>query len=224
ITDTGETWLMIHTGSRGLGQAVFAHHARNASSDATKLLVLDAETDAGRAYVADADWALRYASANRRAILSACDEVLRARLRVGVELSTVVDVPHNFLRSEEHFGERFWVHRKSALSAASGELTLVPGSMAGPSFHVIGRGSAESLDSCAHGAGRSMSRSEARRTVTPASLRRQMRAVTFDERAENALVEEAPEAYKDPRAVMRAQRELDKTVRELRPVINYKAP
>ena len=114
--------------------------------------------------------------------------------------------------------------RVSALSAASGELTLVPGSMAGPSFHVIGRGSVEALDSCAHGAGRSMSRSEARREITPASLRRQMKGVTFDERGENALVEEAPEAYKDPRAVMRAQQDLVKTVRQLKPLINYKAP
>lgn len=224
VTATGEIWIMIHTGSRGLGQAVFAHHARDATSGDTKLLVLDSETVAGRAYLADIGWALRYASANRHAILNACDEALRARLGSGVEPSTVVDVPHNFLRSEEHFGERLWVHRKSALSAAGGELTLVPGSMAGPSFHVIGRGSAESLDSCAHGAGRSMSRSEARREITPASLRRQMKGVTFDQRGENALVEEAPEAYKDPRSVMRAQRDLVKTVRQLKPLINYKAP
>jgi len=224
VTATGEAWIMIHTGSRGLGQAVFAHHARSASSADTKLLVLDSETAAGRAYLADIGWALRYASANRQAILNACDEALRVRLGFGVEPSTVIDVPHNFLRSEEHFGERFWVHRKSALSAASGELTLVPGSMAGPSFHVTGRGCPESLDSCAHGAGRRMSRSEARREVTATSLRRQMKGVTFDERAESVLVEEAPEAYKDPRAVMRAQRDLVKTMRQLKPVINYKAP
>jgi tRNA-splicing ligase RtcB len=224
VTATGEVWIMIHTGSRGLGQAVFAHHARNASKEDTKLLVLDAETDTGQAYVADIAWALGYASANRHAILRACDEALQARLGFGVEPSTVIDVPHNFLRSEEHFGERFWVHRKSALSAADGELTLVPGSMAGPSFHVLGRGSKRALASCAHGAGRSMSRSEARREVTPASLRRQMRGVTFDERAESALVEEAPEAYKDPRAVMRAQRDLVKTVRVLKPVVNFKSP
>ena len=224
VMATGEAWIMIHTGSRGLGQAIFAHHARNASSGDTRLLVLDSETAAGRAYLADFGWALRYASANRQAILGACDEALQARLGFGVEPGTVIDVPHNFLRFEEHAGERLWVHRKSALSAARGELTLVPGSMAGPSFHVIGRGSAESLDSCAHGAGRCMSRTEARRKVSPASLRRQMQGVTFDERSQEALVEEAPEAYKDPRAVMRAQRDLVRTARQLKPLISYKAP
>jgi tRNA-splicing ligase RtcB len=129
---------------------------------------------------------------------------------------------HNHVRRETHFGQALWVHRKGAMSAASGELGVLPGSMGTETFHVEGRGCADALCSSAHGAGRAMSRDEARRKVSVRELERQLRRVWFDPRAAPALREEAPSAYKDVRAVLRAQRELTRIVRRLRPVLCYK--
>jgi tRNA-splicing ligase RtcB (3'-phosphate/5'-hydroxy nucleic acid ligase) len=129
---------------------------------------------------------------------------------------------HNFLRRETHSGTDLWVHRKGAISARAGEPGVVPGSMGTPTFHVVGRGSSRSLCSSSHGAGRAMSRGEARRKIGAGELRRQLRGVWFDERRADALRDEAPAAYKDIGRVMRAQSELTKIVRRLRPVLSYK--
>ena len=108
------------------------------------------------------------------------------------------------------------------MPARSGEAGVLPGSMGSASFHVEGRGCADALCSSAHGAGRLLSRTAARRKVTEAELRRQMRGVWFDHRLSDKLRDEAPAAYKDIRAVVRAQHELVKVIRVLRPVLNYK--
>lgn len=115
-----------------------------------------------------------------------------------------------------------WVHRKGAMPAWRGQAGVLPGSMGSLSFHVAGRGRAEALCSSAHGAGRILSPTEARRTVTSRDLRRQMGKVWYDFRQSDRLRDEAPAAYKDIRAVARAQRDLVKVVRVLRPVLNYK--
>lgn len=117
-----------------------------------------------------------------------------------------------------------WVHRKGAISARDGEAGIIPGSMGSPSYHVAGRGNAESLCSSSHGAGRAMSRTEARRVVSANALLRQMEGVLFDHRLTNRLRDEAPQAYKDIGAVMRAQKDLTRIVRRLEPVLVFKAP
>jgi tRNA-splicing ligase RtcB len=111
---------------------------------------------------------------------------------------------------------------KGAMSAAEGQWGALPGSMGAVSFHVMGRGCENALCSSAHGAGRLQSRTEARRSVTAAALRRQMAGVWYDYRNAETLRDEAPSAYKDIRAVSRAQRELAKVVRVLTPILNYK--
>jgi tRNA-splicing ligase RtcB len=108
------------------------------------------------------------------------------------------------------------------MPARGGEQGLLPGSMGSPSFHVEGRGQEEALCSSAHGAGRALSRAAARGDVTARELRRQMAGVWYDYRLVERLLDEAPSAYKDVRAVLRAQRELVKVTRTLRPVLNYK--
>jgi tRNA-splicing ligase RtcB len=133
-----------------------------------------------------------------------------------------VECHHNFIRRETHLGEALWVHRKGAVPAALGEAGIIPGSMGAASFHVEGRGCEEALCSSAHGAGRAMSRDAARRAIPVRELERQMRGVWFDRRRAALLRDEAPGAYKDVHAVMRAQRELTKVVRMLRPVLSYK--
>ena len=129
---------------------------------------------------------------------------------------------HNHARREIHFGRDLWVHRKGAMSAGAGQAGLLPGSMGSESYHVEGRGCEQSLCSSAHGAGRSMSRDEAQRSLKPREVEHQLRGVWFDHRLLSDLREEAPRAYKDIRAVARAQRDLTRIVRRLRPVLCYK--
>jgi tRNA-splicing ligase RtcB (3'-phosphate/5'-hydroxy nucleic acid ligase) len=109
------------------------------------------------------------------------------------------------------------------MPAAEGEPGIVPGSMGTPSYHVVGRGAPGALASSAHGAGRAMSRSEARRVISARALASQLGGVWWDHRRAEVLRDEAPAAYKDIQAVMKAQRELVRVVRRLSPVLSYKA-
>lgn len=223
-------WLMVHTGSRAMGGAIRDHHVRlaqgpgpGASADeATGLAWLDAESDAGRAYLADHAWALRYADAKRRAIADAAAAAVLAAVGAEPEPATYFACAHNHVRREAHFGEALWVHRKGAIPAADGERGIVPGTMGTASFHTLGRGCEASLRSSSHGAGRAMSRTEARRRIRVRDLERDVRGVWFDRRLAVRLVEEAPGAYRDVGKVMRAQRDLTRIVRRLRPVLSWK--
>ena len=135
---------------------------------------------------------------------------------------TSITTDHNHVALEQHGASKLWVHRKGAMVLQAGELGVLPGSMGTLSFHVEGRGCKEALNSSAHGAGRTMSRSEAARKVSHAELQRQMKGVWFDWRLADAIRDEAPSAYKDIRAVLKAQHDLVKVRRTLRPLLNYK--
>ncbi len=214
----GGLWLMLHSGSRGIGQAIREHHG---GCDGALTNVV-AESEGGEAYLRDLSWALDYAKQSRRRMA----EVVAARLSdlIGAAplWDTYVDCHHNFVRREEHQGQRLWVHRKGAISAMEGEQGIIPGSMGSPSFHVTGRGEPESLCSSSHGAGRVMSRTDARRTISSRAFSEQMRGIWFDHRIARRLRDEAPGAYKDIGSVMRAQRKLTRIVRRLEPVLVYK--
>ena len=124
---------------------------------------------------------------------------------------------------EGHGGRTLWVHRKGAQRVEPDLLGIVPGSMGSPSYHIAGRMVAEALCSAAHGAGRALPRGQARRHIRARQLDQQMRGVWFDARLRNPLREEAPAAYKNIGDVMRAQHGLVRIVRQLRPVLVYKA-
>jgi tRNA-splicing ligase RtcB (3'-phosphate/5'-hydroxy nucleic acid ligase) len=221
----GRLWVMLHTGSRGVGQAIRDFHlerARQNVAASAPLVAIDSESPPGADYLADMDWALRYAGANRAAILAAVVEILEQRFGAMPMPESRIDCHHNFVRCEEHSQGPLWVHRKGALSARDGEAGIIPGSMGSASFHVIGRGCRASLCSSSHGAGRAMSRDEARRTISPRDLERQMHGVWFDHRMAQRLRDEAPQAYKDIHSVMRAQHGLTRVARMLRPVLSYK--
>jgi tRNA-splicing ligase RtcB len=215
-------WLTVHSGSRAMGQAIMKHHLEGAEPTRGRIAVLRADSDAGRAYLADVDWARRYASANREAIVSAVAAVLSDQFGVKLDRTTAISSDHNHVRMETHGGCQVWVHRKGALSARDGEAGIIPGSMGAPTFHVLGRGCAAALCSSSHGAGRAMSRSEARRRIPVRQLSRETEGIWLDRRLERRLVDEAPSAYKDIRRVMRTQRKLTRIVRELSPVLSYK--
>jgi tRNA-splicing ligase RtcB (3'-phosphate/5'-hydroxy nucleic acid ligase) len=217
-------WIMLHSGSRAMGQAITAHHVAIAErqSGRRKLPSLDAESPEGKAYLADVEWAIAYANESRLAMLHAVEEVLDNLFACGLDLATLIHANHNHVRQEVHGGEQLWVHRKGALPADDGVAGVIPGSMGSPSYHVTGRGAADSLRSSSHGAGRAMSRGEAAQAISPRQLAREMRCVWFDVVQTRHLCDEAPSAYKDVQAVMRAQRELTRIDRVLRPLLSYK--
>jgi tRNA-splicing ligase RtcB len=225
--DENRLWVMLHTGSRGIGQSIrdfHLEHARQVANTSAELPALDAQTPAGTAYLSDMTWALNYARANRDAILSAVIDAMRTLFNIDPVPGSGIDCHHNFVRSESHFGEQLWVHRKGAVPAAGSEAGIIPGSMGTQSFHVEGRGCAASLCSSSHGAGRAMSRDQARRKISTRDFHRQLQSVWFDHRLAPRLRDEAPAAYKDIHAVMRAQKELTRVVRVLRPILSYKGP
>ncbi len=211
--EEGLLWAAVHSGSRGAGKAIRdAHVGDRGAFDP----LLDASPE-GRAYLADSTWARAYARENRRALLDAVGVVLEGVLGAA-PTGAPIDCDHNHVEPYA----RGWLHRKGAISARAGEPGVIPGSMATLTYHVEGRGCAEALWSSSHGAGRRCSRTEARRRFDPGRLRAQMGGVFFDEARAGRLVEEAPGAYRDIEAVMRAQRTLTRIVRRLRPVLSYK--
>jgi tRNA-splicing ligase RtcB len=196
------------------------HHRRAAGGGSLASLL--ASEPGGRAYLADLAWALAYADANRRALLAAVAAVLQEALGAEMEPHTLMTCHHNHVRQETHGGLPRWVHRKGAISASHGELGVIPGSMGSASYHVEGRGHAPALCSASHGAGRRMSRSEARRRISGRTLAAQLGGVFWDHRRTEELRDEAPGAYKDIGRVMRAQRALVRIVRRLEPVLAFK--
>lgn len=214
-------WVMVHSGSRGMGQAITAHHTRGAAR-ASGLTCLDAETDAGRAYLADVAWARIYAAENRLAMLRAVDSILDEGFSAAIDWTTLIHSDHDHVRREIHFGDEFWIHRKGGQPASAGEAGIIPGSMGTSTFHVEGRGCTEALMTCSHGAGRQLSRIAARRSTGASQLERQLRGIRYDRRRSFALRDEAPEAYKNIESVLRAQKDLVKITRRLRPLLSYK--
>jgi tRNA-splicing ligase RtcB len=219
-----QLWLMVHSGSRSAGQAITAHHGALAGSQSNRhqLLSLDAESAEGAAYLTDVAWAICYARENRLAIVAAVREMMHSLFGVTADADSLIQCHHNHVLRESHFGKTYWVHRKGALPAGIDEPGLIPGSMGTVSFHVSGRGHAPALCSSSHGAGRSMSRGDAYKQIGRRQFERELKGIWFDHRRIDALRDEAPSAYKDIVAVMRAQRDLTRIERRLRPILSYK--
>ena len=222
VDEDGRLWLMVHSGSRAVGPAVRDHHMAQATPVGGGLKSLAAEQGSGTAYLSDARWAQRFASANRQQIALLVEDVVAQAAGGYLQWGDAITTDHNHVELEIHGTQRLWVHRKGAMPAHPNQPGVLPGSMGSLSYHVIGRGCSDALCSSAHGAGRLLSRTEARKSVTERDLRRQMGDVWYDFRQANRLRDEAPSVYKDIRAVVRAEHDLVKVVRVLRPVLNYK--
>lgn len=219
VDEQGALWVMVHSGSRGLGPALRDLHRGRAQGP---LAGLWADSPEGRAYLCDLALARAWARANRERMLSATAALLEHRLGLEHDPESWLDCDHNHVQREEHGGRALWVHRKGAIAAARGQAGLVPGSMGDSSFHTVGRGHADALGSSSHGAGRRMSRGEARSRFDRHALADQCRGVVVDPRRLGHLAEEAPRAYKPIQVVMKAQRALCRPLRRLRPVLSYR--
>ena len=182
---------------------------------------LDTETDAGLAYLTDLGVALAFAKENRSNLVARALEVVASVLSFSPPESASeawFDVHHNFVARESWSGHDLYVHRKGAVASGAGELALVPGSMGTASYVVRGLGHPETFGSCSHGAGRVMSRREARAKVDPKALARAMKRVVYPPGMETSLVTEAPSAYRDVRAVLDDEADLVTPILRLEPL------
>ncbi|MFL5346696.1 MAG: RtcB family protein [Hyalangium sp.] len=215
----GDLWLLLHTGSRGVGAAIAAHHLRVAQAHGEGSLPgLRTDTPEGAACLADTAQACRFARANRDTLTRRAVEVLAEALGQGPDLDSRVDVHHNHVAAESHFGRTLLIHRKGAVGLAPGQRGLIPGSMGTASYLVAGRGEPRAFGSCSHGAGRVMTRREARERIRPAALEHAMRRVVFDAGRAASLVEEAPAAYRDITEVLEDEEELVTPLLRLTPI------
>lgn len=226
----GQVWMVLHTGSRFLGALIREWyidiaHKMNHGTVSRAMVRLPVDSAEAEAYLQDATTAVLFAKASRLAIAQRVLEVLEdipgLNSTPGVSDSTGrIDVPHNTVTREIHFGQSLVVHRKGAQALEKGQRGLLPGSMGTSSYIVEGRGNAFSFRSCSHGAGRKLTRSDARRKISAARFERSMHGVIFP--SDKDLIEEAPDAYKDVRKVLRSQRDLLKILHELRPLLVIK--
>ena len=232
-TDERDTvWLMLHSGSRGPGNTLALRHIeaakgamRRAAVDLPdpELAYVAQGTPEFDAYIADLTWAQAYAFGNRERMMRvALDELAAAAGRHTDLAVTTINNHHNYARREHHDGRDLWITRKGAISARPGELGVIPGSMGTGSFVVRGLGNPAAYMSAAHGAGRAMSRRQARRTFTVEDIEAAMEGRTWLRRAAAALIDEIPGAYKDLDTVMADQTDLVEVVHHLDTVVNYK--
>lgn len=225
----GKVWVMLHSGSRGIGNKIGSHFIAEAKELLThrgvklpdkNLAWFDEGTELFDDYVFAVEWAQDYAAKNRQVMMSAVIEALRMTLPEFVLEATAINCHHNYVARESHFGADVYVTRKGAIRAGKGELGIIPGSMGAKSFIVRGRGNADSFESCAHGAGRKMSRTAAKRRFNRQDLVEQTRGVEC--RKDKAVIDEIPAAYKDIDAVMANQNDLVKIVTTLKQVVCVK--
>jgi tRNA-splicing ligase RtcB len=219
----GKLWLLIHSGSRAMGQLISAHHLHSAEIDTSSgLKFLNADSDDGKQWFEDQQWARQYAAANRIAMLDAIQRAVLDPLEIPIDHDSLIHLDHNHLQQETHDGRELWVHRKGAQALPTDEISVIPGTMGTTTYVVAGRGNGDALNSCSHGAGRTMSRSEAFNTLSTKVLQREMIGVWFDERKSHRLVDETPSAYKDIRNVMKAQKDLIRIIDQRQPILNFK--
>jgi tRNA-splicing ligase RtcB len=230
LDEEQRVWFMLHSGSRGVGNAIGTHFIELAKQDMRRWMInlpdqdlayLPEGSDHFADYVFAVDWAQRFARTNRaimmRHVVAAVRSVIDKPFDAEAE---AVNCHHNYVSREHHFGKDVLVTRKGAVSARHGELGIIPGSMGAKSFIVRGLGNADSFHSCSHGAGRVMSRTAARKQIT---LEEHRAATAHVECRKDAdVIDESPAAYKSIDAVMAAQQDLVEIVHTLRQVVCVK--
>lgn len=233
LTVDGAVWIMLHSGSRGIGNAIGRYFIERAKEhmrrwyinlpDADLSYLPEGEQDFTD-YVEAVGWAQKYALGNRQmmmtAALGALDSVVPGAIAECGPNSLAVNCHHNYVQKEHHFGKNVWVTRKGAVRAREGDLGIIPGSMGAHSYIVRGKGNPESFNSCSHGAGRAMSRGEAKRRFTLADHAKATEGVEC--RKDVGVIDETPGAYKPIDVVMAAQSDLVEIVHELAQVVCVK--
>jgi tRNA-splicing ligase RtcB len=229
LDEASRVWVMLHSGSRGIGNAIGTYFIELARKDAEKIQLQLPDRDLayfpeGAAhfedYVEAVGWAQDYARANREEMMDLVLEALHRHLPGFEVTEEAVNCHHNYVEREEHYGEKVWLTRKGAIRAGAGELGIIPGSMGARSYIVRGKGSVESFHSCAHGAGRKMSRNAAQKKFNVEDLIQQTSGVIC--RKDKGVLDEIPGAYKNIDEVMANQSDLVEVVHTLKQVLCVK--
>jgi tRNA-splicing ligase RtcB len=230
LDEAERVWFMLHSGSRGVGNAIGNLFIEKAKEDMRKWFINPPDADLAYLpegtehfddYVEAVGWAQRFARINRELMMEAVIKAARAIVSKPFTADAMaVNCHHNYVQQERHYGKDVWVTRKGAVRAGEGELGIIPGSMGARSYIVRGKGNRESFCSCSHGAGRVYSRTEAKRRFSLEDQRKATEGVEC--RKDEAVIDEIPMAYKDIDAVIHAQRDLVEVVHTLRQVVCVK--
>ena len=229
LDEVNQVWVMLHSGSRGIGNAMADYFIQLARKDMERWMIHLPDRDLAYFpegtehfddYVEAVNWAQDYARRNRQCMLELVLAALRRHLPPFTVTSEIVNCHHNYVALEHHYRANVWVTRKGAIRAREGDLGIVPGSMGARSYIVRGKGNAESFCSSAHGAGRRMSRTAAEQRFTAADLAAQTQGVIC--RKDKGVIDEIPGAYKDIDVVMEHQHDLTEIVHTLKQVVCVK--
>jgi len=229
LDESQHVWVMLHSGSRGIGNVIGTYFISLAKRDLEDQLGQLPHKDLAYFregsehfgdYVEAVQWAQDYALYNRREMMRLILQAIRTQLPEFEITKEAINCHHNYVAIEEHFGARVYLTRKGAISAKQGELGIIPGSMGAKSYIVQGKGNADSFCSCSHGAGRRMSRTEAKRRFNHRDLEQQTAGVEC--RKDKGVVDEIPAAYKDIDVVMANQSDLVDIVHTLKQIVCVK--
>ena len=229
LDETNQVWVMLHSGSRGIGNAIASYFIALARKDMERWMIQLPDRDLAyfpegsehfADYVEAVHWAQDYAMQNRTSMLELVLAALQRHLPPFTVTTEAVNCHHNYVAQEHHYGENVWVTRKGAIRARQGDLGIVPGSMGARSFIVRGLGNPESFCSSAHGAGRKMSRTAAEKQFTVADMVAQTQGVIC--RKDKDVIDEIPGAYKDIDQVMANQADLTEILHTLKQVVCVK--
>ena len=229
LDEADQVWVMLHSGSRNVGNRIGTYFIGAAKREMERMFIHLPDRDL--AYLAEGStlfddyveavaWAQDYARANRDVMLTLVLQAMALRFKGFAVTEEAINCHHNYVARENHFGENVWVTRKGAVRAGAGELGIIPGSMGARSYIVRGKGNADSFCSCSHGAGRAMSRAEAKRRFTLKDHKRATQGVEC--RKDGGVIDETPMAYKDIDAVMAAQKDLVEVVHTLKQIVCVK--
>jgi tRNA-splicing ligase RtcB len=231
LDEADKVWVVLHSGSRGVGNEIAKRHIEGAKKlmkkyfielDDPDLAYFAQHTPEFDEYIHDMLWAQEYARTNREQMMAAATDALdRIVGKPGMTCGPPTNCHHNYTEQERHHGRDLWVTRKGAIRARIGDTGIIPGSMATGTFIVEGLGNPASFSSASHGAGRRMSRGQARRELDRAGLTEAMSGKAWNDDAES-LIDEDPRAYKPIEDVMAAQADLVRVVHTLTQVLNYK--
>ncbi len=230
LDENQDVWIMLHSGSRGIGNKIGTHYIERAKLRMEQFFIslpdgdlayLPEDTDDFNDYMEAVGWAQNYALENRRLMMERVIAALRQHIPIDFTITQeAINCHHNYVERENHFGRNMWVTRKGAIRAREGDLGIIPGSMGQRSYIVRGKGSTDSYCSCSHGAGRSMSRAQARRTFSLTDLVEQTQGVEC--RKDDAVLDEIPGAYKNIDEVMANQADLVEVLHTLKQVMCVK--
>lgn len=231
IDENEDVWIMLHSGSRGIGNLIGRYFIEKAKLEMERWFISLPDTDMAylsegsehfEDYMTAVQWGQDYAFENRRIMMERTIAALRRKLHP-LEFTITqeaINCHHNYVERENHFGRNLWITRKGAIRAREGDLGIIPGSMGQKSYIVRGKGNPESYCSCSHGAGRRMSRTQARKTFTVDDLKLQTEGVEC--RKDDAVLDEIPSSYKDIDEVMANQSDLVEVVHTLKQVLCVK--